>query len=265
MDTTSGTYHQGIYLYCFTRPGTVSDRADVETLVVQDVAVVLARVPLADWEGPAAEARLSDSNWLIPRALAHEHVIESQMAQSPVLPVRFGAVFSGEAALVEFVTARAAEISEFLDRIADLEEWAVKGFLNPSLTEQWLEANEPGLAERRQHLSDSPGARYFQEKRLKADLQKLSRQWAHSLTETLSAELKSSAVDACTLRYQPAAGADQEMVFHVAFLLPIASVSEFRDQVAQVQVRYAVQGLTLEMTGPWPPWNFCPALAKAPA
>jgi hypothetical protein len=265
MDTTPGTDHRGIYLYCFTRPGTVSDRADIETLVVQDVAVVLARVPLADWEGPAAEARLSDSDWLIPRALAHELVIESQMAQSPVLPVRFGAVFSGEAALVEFVSARAEEISGFLGRIADMEEWAVKGFLNPGLTEQWLEANDPGLAERRQHLPDSPGARYFQEKRLKADLQKLAWQWTYSLTETLSAELKSRAVDVCTLRSQPAAGPDREMIFHAAFLLPSTSVNEFRDQVAQVEGCYAVQGLTLEMTGPWPPWSFCPALAETSA
>jgi hypothetical protein len=254
---------QGVYLYCFARPCAGDEQSALETLKVQDVLAVFTRVPLADWEDPAIDSRLQDTGWLIPWALAHEQVIESFMARSPVLPARFGAVFSGEAALSEFVTHRVEVISGFLDRISNLEEWAVKGFLNPGMTEQWLEASDPVLAERRQQLPDTPGARYFQEKRLKAELQKRARQWGCSLSDTLYAELNSKAVSVCGLRSQQPARADQEMVFHAAFLLSQASVDDFRNHVAQVQTQYASQGLTLETSGPWPPYNFCPDLADS--
>lgn len=260
-ENTPSSDAQGIYLYCFARPCMVDEQSKVETLTVQGILAVFTRVPLADWEDAAFDLRLQDTAWLIPWALAHEQVVESLMARSPVLPVRFGAVFSCEAALCEFVTDRVEVISGFLDRISNLEEWAVKGFLNPGMTEHWLEASDPELAERRRQLPDTPGARYFQEKRLKADLQKRSRQWGYSLSEILYSELNAKAASVCGLRSQQAAEADREMVFHAAFLLSRASVVDFRNHVAQVQVQYAPQGLTLETSGPWPPYNFCPDLA----
>jgi hypothetical protein len=53
------------------------------------------------------------------------------------------------------------------------------------------------------------------------------------------------------------------MVFHSAFLLSREFVGDFQNQVDQVQGRFAAQGLTLETTGPWPPYNFCPSLAES--
>jgi hypothetical protein len=265
MNQLAAAHDPGFYLYCFTRPQAVGASTSAEALVLQDVAVIFARVPLAEWVGPAAEACLQDTGWLVPRALAHEQVIESYLAEAPVLPVRFGAVFSGQAALVEFVTPRLDEISAFLDRMHGYQEWALKGILDCDRAGEWLTSTDPELAERLRSLPERPGIRYFQEKRLKADLQKRARQWGCSLAATLAAELEPCAVEVQPLRGRALAEPNQELIFHAAFLLSQAAVGDFQTQVQRLQERHALQGLTLETSGPWPPYSFCPQLAEAPA
>ena len=115
MEPSLGANDQGVYLYCFARPDTADNSVEIAHLAMKNVAAVIARIPLSEWVGAEAEARREDSRWLIPRALAHEEVVEAQMARSPVLPVRFGAVFSSEAALVQFMTDHFEEIAGFLD------------------------------------------------------------------------------------------------------------------------------------------------------
>jgi hypothetical protein len=251
---------RGIYLYCFTRSNAVSERADVCRLTVQGIAAVFTRVPLAEWEESTLANRLKDSRWLIPWALTHQQVIESQLARAPVLPVRFGAVFSSEDALCQFVASRVETISRFLDTIAEREEWAVKGMLDPAVTEAWLETYDLDLAALRQQLPERPGARYFQAKRLKAELQKRCQQWEHVLRQTLWEELNSKTLEVCSLRPQQLEDGAGKMIFHAACLLAKPAVVDFERHVQQVQDQFAAQGLTLETTGPWPPYNFCPDL-----
>ncbi len=91
----------GIYLFGFARPGVVGslDVAGVEegqpvgVVEMQDLAVVISKVPLEAFEAALATGE-PDPAWIVPRAMQHERVIEAIMARSPVLPVRFGALFS---------------------------------------------------------------------------------------------------------------------------------------------------------------------------
>jgi hypothetical protein len=253
----------GVYLYCFTPSQVSVEPSDGESsgrgrLIAGDVAAVFTTVPLTEWQGPAAEARLQDSQWVIPRALAHEQVIEKHLAQGPVLPVRFGAIFSSEAALLDFMRPRLGEISRFLDRMRELEEWSLKGYLQSETAEQWVALSDPALAERRQRLPAAPGARYFQEKRLQAEIQERARQWGRALAESLAADLTTPAVDARPLGNRPPDNTGREMILHAALLLSRASVNAFREYAERVQAANRDRGLTLEITGPWPPFNFCP-------
>jgi hypothetical protein len=52
------------------------------------------------------------------------------------------------------------------------------------------------------------------------------------------------------------------MIFNGAFLLLRSDIDAFRGEVEAIGDTYAEQGLTLELTGPWPPYNFCPPLRE---
>ena len=258
----------GVYLYCFTRRGAVreikaagvDEHGAVTTLETDAAAAVFSTVSLCEFGGDAAQAVAQDPQWLIPRACRHQQVVEEVMRAGPVLPVRFGTIFSSGKILERFLVEKSGEVARVLDWLSDKQEWAVKGFVDLDRAKEWLIASDPVLAEHRRRLPDAPGARYFQQKRLEAKTEEAMRLWRRGVVDHVRALLVPHAVDACPLRPQPKnlSGCDAEMIFNAAYLLPRSNLDTFRERVAGASATYAEQGLSLELTGPWPPYNFCP-------
>jgi len=262
----------GVYLYCFTRRGAVreikaagvDEHGPVTTLETDAAAAVFSTVSLSEFAGDDAPSKTQDLQWIIPRACRHERVIEEVMRTAPVFPVRFGTVFSSDRVLKKFLAEKSAEVARILDWLSDKEEWAVKGFVDLDRAKQWLMASDPVLAEHRRRLPDAPGARYFQQKRLDAKTEEAVRLWRRGVVSQVQALLAPHAVDTCPLRPQPRnlTGRDAEMIFNAAYLLLRSDIDTFRERVAEAGAAYAEQGLTLEVSGPWPPYNFCPPLRE---
>jgi len=262
----------GVYLYCFTRRGAVreikaagvDERGAVTTLEADEAAAVFSTVSLSEFAGDAAQAGAQDPEWLIPRACRHEQVVEEVMRTAPVLPVRFGTLFSSGKILERFLVEKGGEVARVLDRLSDKEEWAVKGFVDLGRAKEWLMVSDPVLAEYRRRLPDAPGARYFQQKRLDAKTEEAVRLWRRGVVSQVQALLAPHAVDTCPLRPQPRnlTGRDAEMIFNAAYLLLRSDIDTFRERVAEAGAAYAEQGLTLEVSGPWPPYSFCPPLRE---
>lgn len=246
-----------VCLYCFadrdTLPGIGSD---LEALTLEGVTAVIGRIPSDD----LADRPEPDQARLLTRACRHQQIIAGVMADAAVLPVRLGAVFSSREALKELLRRRRDEISRFLDEVSGKEEWAVRAYLEPSRAGDWLAGADLTLAERRRQLPASPGARYFQEKRWHADLQKHVGLWAKGVVEELDQGLRALAADARPLKLRGRDDAGKEMVFHRAYLLPCEAVADFRAGVEAEHEERVAQGLSLEYSGPWPPYSFCPSL-----
>jgi len=262
----------GVYLYCFTRRGAVreikaagvDEHGTVTTLETDAAAAVFSTVSLREFAADAAPDGAQDPEWLIPRACRHQQVVEEVMRAGPVLPVRFGTIFSSGKILERFLAEKGGEVARVLDRLSDKEEWAVKGFVDLGRVQEWLMASDPVLAEHRRRLPDLPGARYFQQKSLDVKTEEAVRLWRRGVVSQVQALLAPHAVDACPLRPQPRnlTGRDAEMIFNAAYLLLRSDIDTFREQVARVGATYAEQGLTLEVSGPWPSYNFCPPLGE---
>jgi hypothetical protein len=259
----------GVYVYCFARD-TVADRiettgiddADVTALAVEGIAAVYSPVPVGTFSGPSGDANLRNVAWIAPRARRHERVVEEVMRFSPVLPVRFGTVFSSTSALEGTVAANAGPIGLFLARMADLEEWSVKAFLDMPKAEAWLVASQTAVDETTEPGPVSPGLRYIQGRQLRVGarrrLQDLGRQTAGEVERLLAAH----AVDICPLRLQDreASWQDRQMVLNCAQLVLKDRVAAWRDHAIEIEARYAERGLSLNICGPWPPYSFCPSL-----
>ena len=178
--------NEGIYLYCFARSDSVSGleligvdgRQGVEAIEAGGIAAVCSRVSLDEFRDDPAQNQVPDPQWLIPRACRHESVIEAVMTRSPVLPVRFGALFSSPFALQASLRLALPQIGRFLAYAADKQEWTVKGFVDSKMAETWLLESDPALVARRQSLPESPGMRYFQQKQLAAAAQQQVKQSA---------------------------------------------------------------------------------------
>lgn len=258
----------GLYVFCVTPeavavPVAAGITADtrLERLVQGPLAAVVCRVPLAEWTGPDAEARLRDLNWLGPRAVRHEAVIELVMPGGPVLPLRFGSLFSSEASVKAWLAAEAAPIAAFFAESAEFEEWSLKGWLAAARAEAALLVADP----RFKALPASPGARYLLEQKLRQDIARSVRSWARGVEQRVLSELAGLVGRTRALRSLSGevSGRAEEVMFHQALLVPRFRRQELADKVTALGAELTDRGLTLELTGPWPLYSFAPALSPA--
>lgn len=257
---------EGVYLFCFARPAALPtidgiclpEGCHLFGWVFKDILAVLGKVRLEDFCGPSAEAHLQDINWIAPRAGRHEDVIERVMRRSPVLPARFGTIFSALENLGLLVEIHYEKISHFLGYVAGKEEWAIKGLVALEKVEDRL------LRHKLSTLPPSPGMRYLLEQRMRAEVGKEIKSWVKTVSESISQELEKYAVEYRSRKILPreASGRELDMAFNWAFLVTIGAWEDFSNRVKYLQDTYYQEGLSLEISGPWPPYSFCPNLTE---
>jgi hypothetical protein len=232
----------------------------VAALEVGPVTAVFSHVPLADFSAKSPSPRSEDPEWVVSRACQHERIVAAVMRSGPVLPVKFGTVFSSEQALRQAVEQMGGGIAHVLDRLVGKEEWAAKVFIDAAAAREWLLATDPVLAARHGDLPESPGRRYLQAKRVEAEVDAVLRHWRASVAAEIQAEIWRYGLALHPLKLQPknVTGRGADMVLNLAMLVKRDGVAALEARVRELEAAYADRGVTLEVTGPWPPYHFCP-------
>jgi hypothetical protein len=240
----------------------VDGQRPVSVRACGEIGAVLSEVEVGEFCGESAEARLGDLAWLGPRVCRHEAVIEEVMRQAPVLPARFATLFTSVESLQRSVLERREAIAQFFAQLGDRQEWAVKGLLNRAgALESPVASGQP--AAEGPGPAASPGARYFEEKRRKA-------QWERDFTLRLkkfclrAAAALGARAGAFRERHAlapVAGGTEAEVVLNWAFLLSPAGLADFRERLEGLNGGEAFPGLMLTLAGPWPPYSFAPDLS----
>jgi len=272
-DSEGGIKNDGgeaIYLFCLARSGYltglegtgVDGRNPLFQWNLRDITAVLSMASLEEFCGQSGESRMQDLAWVGPRACRHEAVIERVMLHSPVLPARFGTLFSSLESLEKLLRRHYDTILGFLDRVADKEEWAVKGLLDRDKAKEKLFSTTLGTHEGA--LSLSPGMHYFQEQRIRVGVEKELSSWLRVVLKKIASDIARHASDFSERMplSREVTGKDMDMVLNWAFLVPRNAMADFRAQIHRANSDHARQGLVFELSGPWPPYSFCPSLRE---
>ncbi len=265
---------KALYLYCFARTGKVNagplmgidDRHAVFTRNYGDITAVLSQVMLEEFVGQVAEARMQDIAWITPRACRHQEVVEQIGRQTELFPARFGTIFSKHDVLANLIRQYHEQIRAFLDSVQGHAEWSLKGFLDRNKAAAEL-STAALFAEARRLEGLSAGARYFEEKKIKAAAGKQVNHWLNTVLNALMQNLDEVAARHCcrTLLSRKATGAETDMVLNGAFLVANDCLEDFRNKADKFNQAHAQAGLSFELGGPWPPYSFCPPLANSEA
>jgi len=261
---------QVYYLFCLTpadaaapaveRAG-IDGRSPVFIERFHEVAAVLCETALEEFVGADAEKRLQDLSWVGPRAYRHEEIILTFSRQGPVLPVRFGTVFSSREHMMATLGTHLEKIAEFLRYIADKEEWTLKGLMNRPAVRTYVMTQR--LAQAADDLTAlSPGKRYFAEQRLKLAVDKDLQLWLREGTREAIKRLSAISMGFSQRRLiaRDVTGSEEEMFFNGAFLVPKVSLDRLEGAVLELNAEGQDRGLRYDLTGPWPPYSFAPAL-----
>lgn len=224
-----------------------------------ELAAIVVEAPRSMFVGEEAEAKLADVTWLAPRADAHERILRAAAVRGSILPTRFGAVFVHESSIRALLRRHAVAIHAALQHIVGCDEFIIRvvgeeGAAAERLVQTWLV--EQGAA------SKPGGQRYLMERRLR------ERAMAEAAA-ALGREARDRATPLMSMAraVTPARGlgrrADGRTVaLSAAVLVERRCVPDFLNTVRASAAAAPSGGLSLEVSGPWPAYHFCPSFAE---
>ena len=251
----------GIYVYGVVAPDTsaavfadahgVDARQPVALIVHEGLAAVTSSVSLDEFGRDALEANLKDPVWLEEKIRAHDAVLAAAVRRATVVPFRFGAIYENDDHVREMLAQR-RDLVDALSRLAEKLELGVNGYIDRERFRAHVAAAR-GTAEE----PESSGRAYMQRRQFERELDTAVSDFAADCARTVHERLAAVADDARLNPLRPASreGAT-EMLLNGAYLVATGAEDAFRAAVDELAAHYADDGVALEVTGPWPPYNF---------
>jgi hypothetical protein len=209
------------------------------------VAALVSIVPADEFGADALKASLEDRAWLERTAREHEDVLERALAQTTVIPFRLCTIYESREGVRDFLASRGAALAELLDSLDGRVELGVKAYLDPA------GAPEAGEAQSgREYL-----LRRRREREVAEELALFKADCAHASHARLAAaaeEARSNPPQTPEL-----SGRTDDMLLNGAYLVASGDTG-LREAVSELESLYGARGVTYEITGPWPPYNFVP-------
>ncbi len=256
------------YLYALTCGGCLSDplgsgvdpRFPVEILACGQTTAIASRVGLDQFDVRKLECDNTDVNWLSQVALRHNQIISDVFRRQPLLPLRLGALFYSRLSLLAKMEQWESIVIDFLKSTGDGQEWAAKLYLDPRESEENLAASCPVSAV--QASGAGVGRRYFTQVQNQRRKSRALKERLHEKTSEIETSLMNQADRYCRSHPLPASltGRREKMLWNAAFLVPRSASERWSALVEEVRTAAAPEGLSLEVSGPWPPYHFCPTL-----
>jgi len=244
-----------LYVYAIGRAGhALPDELDVTALDVDGLTAFYAVVDAVEYSQAVIDARSKDVEWLGAIGYRHQSVMSALMRGGTVIPLRAFTLFANQSSLRNHLEKEREHFLRILDRIDGKQEWTLRIEFRP---EQWNDALVSRF-DSLQKLADdikqaAEGKAYLLRKKLDDEKKRVSRdaemQVVGEVEKAVMEKLKCDTV------------AESRLQRGGAF--PQINVLINRDEEARLQElseeltrRYEPEGVTLALTGPWPPYTF---------
>jgi hypothetical protein len=236
--------------------------AGVDRIQAGDLAALVSRVPAAEFAAEPLTRNLNDLVWLESVARGHEAVLDVALAQGTIVPLRMCTIFESESGVREMLERQRESLTEALDALEGRFEWAVKVLVD---RDRLMDAARPQTSDVREAAAAGEGGAYLQRRRAERGAREAGSRLAADTAQQVHARLQDWAIDARTRPPQnrELSGYEGEMVLNAAYLVERERTDELHQIVAELEEHHRGLGARIELTGPWPPYNFVPAEDRA--
>jgi hypothetical protein len=226
------------------------------------LAAIVSRVPLDEFGEEQLHENLNDVEWLEDKARTHEEVLDAALSRTTVVPLRLCTIYRDEAQVREMLAGERELFLDAIERLGGKTEWGVKLIAEPGALQR---AASSGDTESSQEEDASKGTAYMNRKRDEARERDEGDQLAEEWTRAVHERLADIAAEALLNPVQRAevSGHVGEMLLNGVYLVDDREMEPFRERVDQLAAEFAEVGATVELTGPWPPYNFVKSSIEA--
>lgn len=262
------------YVYCIAEsaavnelpveslPAAMEDNSKLEWISVNSLAALASQVPRATYSEENLAEQLTDATWTAIRAMRHETVVEYLAKRATVIPLRFGTIYLERAGVEQMLNERQPELESIIDQLRDREEWGVNVYSDRAVLLSSITSVSPVLRDLVQRAEQAPpGQSYLMQKKIEALKVDEARVAVNRIVDQIEERLKEQTDDARRLRILKVETTEHgELKAKFAFLVKRAGFEEFRDAAERLAQEHQSAGVRLELTGPWPVYNFLTGL-----
>jgi hypothetical protein len=268
--TGAGQNKKGYYVYCVAEsiaaeqldaasfPVAIEDDAKLEWVTANDLAALASAVPLDSYGEEALAEHLADATWTAVRAMRHETVVEYVAKRASVVPLRFGTIYLERTSVERMLTEKGRELAQIIERLRGREEWGVNVYSDRATLMASITSVSARLRELAQQAeAASPGQSYLLQKKIDALRVDEARIALNRIVDDVEQALGEQADEAKRLRILKVEATEHgELKAKFAFLVKRAEFEEFRAAAERLAQEHLNAGVRLELTGPWPAYNF---------
>jgi hypothetical protein len=262
---------EAVYVYCVGEgdslgsvfaagrlPHAIEEASPLELVEAGGLAAVASAVPLADYGEEALSERMSVPEWTAVRAMLHERVVEFFSRRADVVPLRFGTIYLTRARVASMLEERRAELRSIIERLRGREEWGVNVYADRAKFREAVVNVSPALRDlSAQAAAASPGQGYLLRKKIESMRADEARNETRRVAREVEEGLARAAEGAARLRvHKDESGEHGDVAAKLAFLVARERFEEFRDAAERLARQFEPLGVRLELTGPWPAYNF---------
>ena len=249
-----------LYVYAVTRDAAMPAVDGVDgtqrfgTVTIGGISAVFTRVDGEAFSQEAIDARAGDLEWLGAIGYRHQDVVSDLMKRTAIVPLRAFTLFSSEEALRAFLHEQAEMLAKVLERLDGKQEWTLRVEFEPT---RWSESLTARVASLRDLQNDIAGAAPGKAFLLRKKLDDEKKRASHLAEQEVVAEIERLVLDQLGCETLAETRERRDGAF------PQINVLLNRDEEAKLQelhetlvARYEHEGVTLGLTGPWPPYTF---------
>lgn len=233
----------------------IESGSGVDSVREGGLAALVSPVPAHEYDDVALRKNLEDLEWVERTARRHEAVLEQTLSHATIVPLRLCTLYRSVEGVRQLLREHAEPLADSLAKVDGCAEWGVKVFAQP--VQAGDEPADPDL----EPAGETPGASYLIQRRRE-------RERAETAAELRArcAELVHKRISACAResisnppQRRELHGRNMTMVLNGAYLVAADAANELRDAVRELEQEWSPRGFAVELTGPWPAYNFVSA------
>lgn len=262
---------EAVYVYCVGEradiaplvggaglPPAIEESSGLELVEAGWLAAVASAVPLADYGEESLPERMSVPAWTAARVMRHERAVEHFARLASVVPLRFGTIYLTRERVARMLDERRGELKSIIARLRGREEWGVNVYTDRAKLREAVVSVSPRLRDiAKQAETASPGQAYLLRKKIEAMRADEARSEVRRVAREVEEALARAADGASRLRvHKDESGEHGDVAAKLAFLVARERFDVFRGAAEGLAREYEPLGVRLELTGPWPAYNF---------
>jgi hypothetical protein len=207
-----------------------------------------------------------DVKWAEKNIKRHHKVIVEANEAGAVIPMKFGTFYKTKKGLEAMLKKYYRKFKNLLSRLKDKQEWGVKGYLEYKRFADLLKTKNKKIKELEKKRASVPeGVKWYVDR--KGD-ELIAGQIEYEVEEELKRIVDKLEKQAEEIRVNDPLPKElsepgKDMVLNVACLVRNDTFKKFKVIFQKLEKECVASGITLTMSGPWPPYNFVEINEKA--